>query len=229
MKVITIIYTTALLFIAGNAFGQEVTNPNSKSIGFYFQPEYSAMFLDDHIGNAVGFGLGITTKNRKWDFGIRYYGRSGPINLQDEYELVLPDGETYKEKSSLMLGHDHGYFGAEAGYNIRLKNERLTIRIPVSFGYFGAGYYLKGEDRFTPDGQRTSVWEDKQQDGADSGFGLGTEFGAQFIYQLSAKNEHILVMLGATYLNSFGYESFLGGEDLYNNKMRSSFGFRFSF
>lgn len=215
-----------LVFIGTNAFSQDSNESTDQSIGFYFQPEYSAMFLNDHVGNAVGFGLGITTKNEKWDFGIRYYGRSGPINPK-EYELVLPAGETYKGKSSIMLGHDHGFLGLEAAYNLRLKNDRLMIRIPVSFGQFGAGFYLKGDDRYTPDGERTSVWEDKLQGGEDAGFGFCSEFGAQFIYQLSAKNEHIHIMMGATYLNTYGYESFLGGKDFYNNKVRASVGFRF--
>lgn len=224
-KTITIII---LAFISVSGFAQHKTAKADPSIGIYFQPEYSAMFLNDHLGHAVGFGLGITSKNKKWDLGIRFYGRSGPINPK-EYELVLPEGDTYKGKSSIMLGHDHGYLGIEAAYIIKWNNERLKIRLPVSFGQFGAGFYLKGEDRFTPDGQRTSVWEDKLQEGADAGFGLCSELGVQFIFQLSPKNEHIHFVLGATYLNTYGYESFLGGKDFYNNKVRSSAGFRFSF
>ena len=215
-----------LVFIGTHAFSQDSNESTDQSIGFYFQPEYSAMFLNDHVGNAVGFGLGISSKNDKWDFGIRYYGRSGPINPK-EYELVLPVGETYKGKSSIKLGHDHGFLGLEAAYNLRLKNNRLMIRMPVSFGQFGAGFYLRGDDRYTPDGERTSVWEDKLQGGEDAGFGFCSEFGAQFIYQLSAKNEHIHIMMGATYLNTYGYESFIGGKDFYNNKVRASVGFRF--
>jgi len=228
MKVKTIILALLLASASSIAISQETTQTESQSMGFYFQPEYSAMILNDHVGNAVGFGLGITTKNKKWDFGIRYYGRSGPINPK-EYELVLPAGEAYKGKSSIMLGHDHGFLGLEAAYNLRFKNDRLMIRIPVSFGQFGAGFYLRGDDRFTPDGERTSVWEDKLQGGEDAGFGFCSEFGAQFIYQLSAKNKHIHIMMGATYLNTYGYESFLGGKDFYNNKVRASVGFRFSF
>lgn len=217
-----------LAFISVNVFAQEKTETADRSIGFYFQPEYSAMLLNDHVGNAVGFGLGIASKNKRWEFGIRYYGRSGPVNPK-EYELVLPEGETYKGKSSVSLGHDHGYLGIEAAYNIAFNNERMVLRIPVSFGQFGAGFYLKGEDRYTPDGERTSVWEDKLQGGSDAGFGFSSEFGAQFLYQVSSKNEHIHLMIGATYMNTYGYESFLGGADFYNNKGRTSAGFRFSF
>lgn len=179
------------------------------------------------IGNTVGFGLGVISKNDKWDVGIRYYGRSGPINLHKEYELVLPAGETYKGQSSVMLGVDHVYLGLEAAYSFTLGKERLSVRIPVSFGQLGAGFYLKGEDRFTPDGQRTSVWEDKLQGGSDAGFGFCSEFGAQLIYQISPKNEHIHLMVGASYMNTYGYESFLGGTGFYNNKIRATIGFRF--
>lgn len=228
MKLQTTISILFLAFISVKSYAQESTESKDQLIGFFFQPEYSAMLLNDHVGNAVGFGLGITSKNDSWDFGIRYYGRSGPINPK-EYELVLPEGETYKGKSSIMLGHDHGYLGVELAYNIRLNNERLAIRIPVSFGQFGAGFYLKGDDRFTPDGQRTSVWEDELQGGSDAGFGFCSELGAQILYQLSQENEHIQLMLGATYMNTYGYESFLGGTDFYNNKVRASIGFRFSY
>ncbi len=229
MKTQKTILIIILAFISVTGFAQETNETADQSIGFYFQPEYSAMFLNNHIGNAVGFGLGISSKNRKWDIGIRTYGRSGPINLHDDYELVLPAGETYKGSSTITLGADHGYIGLEAAYTIRLKNERVAIRIPVSFGQFGAGFYLRGEDRYTPDGERTSVWEDRLQGGSDAGFGFCSEFGAQLLYQLSAKNDHIHLMLGATYMNTYGYESFLGGIDFFNNKLRTSAGFRFSF
>lgn len=226
MKKLAIIATALLTIVSTSAIAQVGTNSNTSSLGFYLQPEYSAMFLGDHIGNTVGFGLGVISKNDKWDVGIRYYGRSGPINLHKEYELVLPAGETYKGQSSVMLGVDHGYLGLEAAYNFAL-GKRLSVRIPVSFGQMGAGFYLKGEDRFTPDGQRTSVWEDKLQGGSDAGFGFCSEFGAQLIYQISPKNEHIHLMAGASYMNTYGYESFLGGTDFYNNKIRASVGFRF--
>lgn len=229
MNIQKTILIITLAFITISGLAQERTETADQTIGFYFQPEYSAMFLNNHVGNAVGFGLGISSKNRKWDVGIRYYGRSGPINLHDDYELVLPAGETYKGKSTITLGADHGYLGLETAYTIRLKSNRVAIRIPVSFGQFGAGFYLRGEDRYTPDGERTSVWEDKLQGGEDAGFGLCSEFGAQLLYQPSARNDHIHLMLGATYMNTYGYESFLGGKDFYNNKMRASAGFRFSF
>ena len=225
MKVYKIIIIIFVVSISNQLFGQE----QDGKLGFYFQPEYSAMFLEGHIGNAVGFGIGITNKNKKWDLGIRYYGRSGPINLHQEYELVLPTGTTYKDKSSLFLGNDHAYLGVEVAYNLRLNNERIMLRFPLSFGQFGAGFYMKDEDRVTPDGRRVNEWEDELQGGTDAGFALATEFGAQFIYQILPNNKHIHLALGATYMNSYGYKSFLGGKDFYNNKLRTSIGVRVGF
>ena len=198
-------------------------------MGFYIQPEYSAMFLDDHIGNAVGANFGITTKSRKLDIGIRYYGRSGPINEQQEYALTLPQGETYKGQSTLLLGADHGYIGLEVAYNLLLKDDRLLVRFPVSFGQVGAGFYLKDDDRITPDGRRVSEWEDDLQGDTDAGFGLATEVGVHAFYQPFAALKSLRIGGGINYTNTYGYTSFLGGDDFFNNKLRANFGLRVGF
>ncbi len=187
------------------------------------------MFLDDHIGNAVGVNFGITTISGKLDIGIRYYGRSGPINESQEYELVLPEGKTYKGQSTLFLGADHGYIGLEAAYNLPLKDDRLLIRFPISFGQVGAGFYLKGNDRVTPDGRRVSEWEDDLQDGTDAGFGLASEVGVHVFYQLFASINNLRIGGGINYTNTYSYTSFLGGDDFYNNRLRTNIGFRVGF
>ena len=212
-----------LLAIASisNAFAQS----KKAKAGFYFQPEYSTMFLKDHIGNAVGFNIGFTTRNEKWDIGMRYYGRSGPINQHKEYDLVLESGTTYKGKSALKLGADHGYLALETAYNLALS-DRLLVRFPISFGQLGAGFYLKGEDRLTPDGRRVSEWEDELQNGTDAGFGLASEIGTQLFYQPFKSQPHIMLGTGVLFTNTYGYSSFLGGDDFYNNKFRLSFGLR---
>lgn len=225
MKLFKIISMALFLAFSNNIFSQDQNN----KLGFYLQPEYSAMFLDDHIGNAVGVGIGITTKNRKWDIGLRVYGRSGPINLHQQYELVLPEGNTYKGKSVLSLANDHGYLGAEVAYNLKLNSDRMMLRFPFSFGQFGAGFYLQNDDRITPDGRRVNEWEDDLQEGEDAGFGLASEVGVQLVYQIIPDNPHFHFATGITYTNTFGYESFLGGEDFYNNKLRASFGLRVGF
>jgi hypothetical protein len=222
MKIFKIILVTVATFYITTGFSQ------TNEIGFYFQPEYSAMFLDDHIGNAVGVGIGITTKNKKWDIGVRTYGRSGPINTGQLYDLVLPEGTTYKGKSILKVANDQGFLGLEIAYNLELNSERLMIRFPVSFGQFGAGFYLLDDDRITPDGRRVNEWEDELQEGSDAGFGLLSEFGSQIIYHVMP-DKHFNLFMGITYTNTYGYSSFLGGEDFYNNKLRGSIGIRVGF
>lgn len=82
------------------------------------------MPLDGHLGRTVGFSAGISTPGRTFDFGMRYYGRRGPINEHQEYELALSAGQTYKGKEVQYLGADHGYIGLEAAYNLPLANDR---------------------------------------------------------------------------------------------------------
>lgn len=225
MQIHKIFFIVIFSFFTESGFAQHQEN----RVGFYFQPFYSAMFLENHIGNAVGFNMGITTKNKKWNLGIRYYGRSGPINLQQEYELALPEGQTYKDKSVLQLGADHGYLGLEAAYQIALNSNRLKIRIPFSFGQLGAGFYLKDDDRDTPDGRRVNEWEDELQNGTDAGFGLASEIGIQVIHRIVPSLEQLNFVGGLHYLNTYGYESFLGGDDFYNNKLRASIGISVGF
>lgn len=210
-----------LLFLTNSSIAQSKT----KHIGFYFQPEYSAMFLKDHVGNAVGFNLGIISKNKRWEMGIRYYGRSGPINQHQEFELVLNSGTSYKGKSVLNLGADHGYLGIEMAY-IHTFSNRLFFRIPISIGQLGAGFYLKDEDRITPDGRRVSEWENELQGNEDAGFSISSEIGTQLFYQSFKKQENILIGIGLHLNNTYGYKSFIGGDDYFNNTFRFSIGLR---
>ena len=100
------------------------------------------------------------------------------------------------------------------------------MRIPVSAGFFAAGFYLQDDDRITPDGRRVNEWEDELQGGEDAGDGSFTEFGLQLLYRLRSDNEHLSLFSGVTYTSTFGYSSFLGDEDLFNNRLRASVGIR---
>lgn len=226
--IISLLTVSALLFIfSAKSIAQDVEVKSG--IGFYFNPHYSAMFLDDHVGNAFGFNIGISSKNRKWTAGIRFYSRSGPINEGQEYDLVLADGQTYKGKSVLKLGADHGYVGVEIAYSFRASDDKILVRIPVSMGQVGAGFYLKGEDRITPDGRRVRDWEDDLQEGNDAGFGAALELGVEVFYSPFEDLPYIAFGGGAHYTKTFGYESFIGGDDYLNNKIRISAGMYFSF
>ncbi len=223
-----LIPVSVLLFIfSTKTFAQDQVTKSG--IGFYFNPHYSAMFLENHVGNAFGFNLGISSENRKWTAGFRFFSRSGPINEHQEYDLVLTDGQTYKGKTVLKLGADHGYVGLEVAYNFRLSDDKLLLRIPVSFGSIGAGFYNKGEDRITPDGRRVSEWEDDLQAGNDAGFGTALEIGVEAFYSPFENLPYIAFGGGAHYTKTFGYESFLGGDDYYNDKLRITAGMYFSF
>lgn len=191
--------------------------------GFYFAPEYSAMFLQNHVGNAIGFTLGTTVFQHKLAIGFRYIGRSGPINEHVEFPLVLPVGTSYKGKQTIQLGADHGYFGLELAYHHQSKDRRWLFRFPASFGQVGAGFYLKDDDRITPDGRRVSEWEDQLMGDTDAGFGLAAEIGSAVYYRPSDKLP-VAIGGGIHYTRTFGYESFIGGTDFYNNKLRASFG-----
>ena len=152
----------------------------------------SAMLRFRHICKKISYQLQLKdAKNKKWDIGVRTYGRSGPINTGQLYDLVLPEGTTYKGKSILKVANDQGFLGLEIAYNLELNSERLMIRFPVSFGQFGAGFYLLDDDRITPDGRRVNEWEDELQGGNDAGFALLSEFGSQVIYQIIPDNRHL--------------------------------------
>lgn len=222
MKTIKFNSLFVLLLLTSNLIQAQNNQPSR--VGFYIAPEYSAMLLDNHVGNAVGFNVGVSLLNRKLSIGLRYVGRSGPINEHQEFPLVLSNGQTYKGKSTVNLGGDHGYFGLELAYNYNFGNDRWMLKIPFSFGQVGAGFYLKGEDRVTPDGRRVSEWEDDLQGGSDAGFGLAAELGANLYYQPFKKLSYFSVGLGAHFTKTFGYESFIGGNDFYNNKPRISLG-----
>ncbi|MEN0049041.1 MAG: hypothetical protein AAF806_18395 [Bacteroidota bacterium] len=208
---------------------QHTSAQSNEKLGFYFIPEYSAMLLENHIGNAVGFNVGVSSKNRKWHIGLRYYGRSGPINEHIEYPLELQNGQEYKGKSVVNLGADHGYLGLEGAYNLFLNNGKIQLRFPVSVGQLGAGFYLKGEDRITPDGRRVSEWEDDIQEGEDAGFGISTELGASIYFQPVESLPQLKLGTAIHFANTFGYRSFLGGDDYYNNKVRLSLGLNLGF
>ncbi|MEM8525635.1 MAG: hypothetical protein AAGG68_13420 [Bacteroidota bacterium] len=216
-------------FVFSFFYLQNASAQSNEKLGFYFIPEYSAMLLEKHIGNAVGFNVGVSSKNRKWDFGLRYYGRSGPINEHIEYPLKLQNGQDYKGKSVVQLGADHGYIGLEGAYNIFLNKEKIRVRFPISVGQLGAGFYLKDEDRITPDGRRVSEWEDDLQGGEDAGFGIGAEAGASIYFQLVEALPELKFGTGIHFGKTFGYRSFIGGDDFYDNKLRLSFGLNLGF
>ncbi|MFK7922814.1 MAG: hypothetical protein AB8H47_12695, partial [Bacteroidia bacterium] len=166
----------------------------------------------DHLGRTMGFQTGFIFANGHLKTGFFYYGRSGPINPQT-YELILPSGTEYNGKSSLNLGADHGAFGLFVSPVVSLGSD-WQLEVPIKFGQMGAGFYLVGEDRVTPDGRRVSEWEDDLMGASDAGFGWLLEGGVRLSRALPTE-ANIRVGAGIHYSQTIGYDSFLGGTDFY--------------
>lgn len=169
------------------------------------------MFLDGHVGRAMGFQTGVSILKRQLHVGMFYYGRSGPINPHT-VSYSLDEGQTYKGKETIDFRADHGAFGVVVAPQFKLG--KVHMDIPLMFGQFGAGFYLTDEDRLTPDGRRVSEWEDDLLGGEDAGFGWILEGGIRARTSLTQDN-HIQIGMGLHYTHTIGYNSTLGGTDYY--------------
>ena len=169
------------------------------------------MIHGDHLGNAVGFQTGISILNDHLQIGIFGYGRSGPINPQ-EYQVILPAGETYKGQSEVNVRADHGAFGLMIAPQFQL-GEQWKVDIPIYIGQMGAGFYLFGDNRITPDGRRVSEWENELMGGVDAGFSMHYEAGVRLKRSVG---QHTDLMLGLHYALAPGWETFVGGTGFYN-------------
>ncbi len=170
------------------------------------------MLLKEHTGIAPGVEVGVKVLRQRLQIGIIAYNRSGPINPHTE-TLTLEDGQTYKGQSQLKLRADHGAFGIVVAPQFRFG--KVILDIPLTIGQMAAGFYLTGDDRITPDGRRTSEWEDELMGETDSGAGSFVEGGLRVKLPLNA-SETILGGVGFHYTQTLGYESFVGGSDYYN-------------
>lgn len=214
-----------LFFSIASAQSSDLVDlPQANKVGWYFSPSYSPMFHNDHIGNAVGAEIGASFLKRHLQVGFFYLGRSGPINPQ-EYIYSLPTGEDYKGKTELSVGADHAAFGLAITPIIPLAGKKLNLEIPLVFGQLGAGFYLKGEDRITPDDRRVSEWENELMNNMDAGFGLMLDGGIRVSTPI-AKSGGIIGGLGFHYTQTFGWETTVGGRDFFDIP-RMSFFLRF--
>ena len=207
MRLITFTILTLGLF-----FNSAHSQAQSK-ISWFFTPEVSLMLHGDHAGNAVGFQTGISILKSHLQVGFFYYGRSGPINGQT-YPVVLPSGQTYLGQEVVSVRADHGAFGLTVAPQISLMNG-WALDFPMNIGQMGAGFYLFGEDRLTPDGRRVSTWENELMDGRDAGFSLLLEGGARLKAPLG-KDTGIKAIAGIHYAYAPNWDTFVGGSDFYN-------------
>lgn len=212
-NIITIIIAiSAILTIKA----QEVSKSNK--IGWFITPEIGAMFLEDHIGNAVGASFGIKVWKDRLKIGINAYGRSGPINPKT-FTVEAYNGQTYKGNRTLRLRADYGTLGLMIAPTFNIK--KMQIDVPISYGMAGGGFYLVGEDRKTPDGARVSEWENKLMNGEDAASGSWLEFGVRGFFPTKIKG--IQVGAGVHYSMVQGWKTYYDPSgEFYNNKFRAS-------
>lgn len=215
-----------LMAVLSQAYSQDNnTNTKSRKIGWYITGEYSTLFLDSHVGNAVGFSAGVTLFSDHLKIGFFNYGRSGPIN-STTFITALPEGVSYKGRTSLELRADHGAFGLMIAPSFNLPNSKMQIDIPIYIGSVAAGFYLAGEDRTTPDGRRVSEWEDELFQGEDANFAGMTEIGVRLL--IPSKLNRLKYGIGMHYTTTQDWSTYADPSgDFYNNKLRASFFIQF--
>ncbi len=218
-NIILVVFLLSAVFVA-KAQDQNTTFTKKRKVGWFIAPEYSTMFLEDHVGQAVGFTVGVKLFNDRLKVGYYNYARSGVINSKT-FSARIPNGGTYKGRESLDLRADHGAFGLMLAPTFRLPNSRLEIDVPIYIGSIGAGFYLSGDDRDTPDGRRVSEWEDELFNDEDAAFAGMMEFGVRLL--VPTKLNKLKWGVGLHYLTVQDWSTFVDPSgDFYNNKLRAS-------
>lgn len=144
----------------------------------YVSLEWRAFRLADHLSHGPAFSLGVSLLRDHLRVGLMGFGRPGPWNPA-EFAVKLPDGVDYKGKTELSLRSDGAMMGAHVTGLIDLPKVPVVLELPLQVGYGGFGFYLHGEDRITPDGDRVSVWEDRLFQDTDSFLGVIVETGVR--------------------------------------------------
>lgn len=203
-----------LLFLLGSLSAQEA---RPARIGWFVSPEAGLMFLEGHAGRTVGVSLGLKVLRNHLKVGIFNYARSGPINPAT-FRVSAYGDIPYQGSSQLTLRADHGAFGLMLAPSFRLG--RGEIDLPIQVGMLGAGFYLFGEARNTPDGRRVSAWENELMNAQDADFGNLLEVGLRGMIPLASG-----VQLGAGlhYTRTQGWAAYYDPSgQFYNNKLRMS-------
>ncbi len=220
MKNLIITLAFLLFGISVNAQSTDETATKKRKTGWFVTAEYSTMFLKDHIGQAPGFSMGLKLLKDHLKIGYFNYFRSGPINSHT-VNTPLPNGLTYKGKSSVDLRADHGAFGLMIAPSFTLRKSKIEIDFPIYIGSIGAGFYLAGDDRNTPDNRRVSDWENDLFDGKDAAFAGMTEFGVRAMFP--AQINGLQWGVGVHYLTVQDWTTYVDPSgDFYNNKLRAS-------
>lgn len=190
-------------------------NSTSK-IGWFLNPEVGGIFHADNFGKTLGGTIGLKFFNNHLKVGWQMYGSPGPINSK-EYVITPSNGQLYKGQSTIAIRSDYGAAGLFIAPMFNIKKIRLEF--PVTIGQMGAGFYLTGDDRKTPDGERVSVWEDKLMDGRDAGFSTLYEVGSRVFFPLP--HDNITIGLGLHYIMAPDWETYTDPTgDIYQNRFR---------
>jgi len=210
------IIITICMLTSIHSFSQ---NDEGRKLGWFVSPEIGAIIHSDHLGKTFGGALGVKLLKGHLKAGFQFYGRPGPINAK-EFLVPASDGQIYRGSNTLTLRADHGTAGLYLAPVVQLK--KVKLEFPIGLGQMGAGYYLTGEDRDTPDGDRVSVWENKLMDERDAGFSTWYEFGSRLFVPMP--NQNISLGFGVHYSLAPGWEAYADPTgDLYNNRIRLAF------
>ncbi|MFT5681215.1 MAG: hypothetical protein ACI8RZ_002121 [Myxococcota bacterium] len=130
--------------------------------------EWRGYTMADHLSHGPAFTLGASLLEDHLRLGFAATTRPGPINPAT-FPLDVSESP-YNGLDTLQLRSDGGTAGLLIAPGTSIG--RFHLSAPLMLGYGGYGFYLVGEDRVTPDGQKPSVWEDTLLAGKDSAFGL---------------------------------------------------------
>jgi hypothetical protein len=220
MRNLIILVAFLLIGIGANAQSTVETTAKKRKIGWFITPEYGTMFLKDHIGQTVGFSMGIKLFKDHLKIGYFNYGRSGVINSYT-INTPLPAGVSYKGKTSIDLRADHGAFGLMIAPSFTLRKSKIEIDFPIHIGSIGAGFYMADDDRKTPDNRRVSEWENELFDGKDAAFAGMFEFGVRAF--VPTKLNGLQWGIGVHYTTVQDWTTYADPSgDFYNNKFRAS-------
>lgn len=141
-------------------------SPIARRFGGFVGVEWRVMGIGGHLSHGPGFQAGAILFDHLM-IGVAGIARPGPINPQT-FAYTLPEGETYKGKSTLHLRSDGSVLGLLVAPFHDFRRAPLSVELPVMVGLGGFGFYLHGEDREVPDDRRVSAWENELFDERDS-------------------------------------------------------------
>jgi len=204
---------------------QEKAPSKPPVMGWFINSQARLMGVGQHVSNSLAIQGGVNLF-RNLQVGLNFMIRSGPIN-PTTFDITLPEGVTYKGQSKLDLGSEWTIIGLFLAPKVKIPQLAwLELDFPVVIGVGGAGFYLKGDNRKTPDGKRTSVWENKLMDGRDFTFGPAVDLGLRLMFAIP-KVSWFRIGLGLHYSILLGYNSFARPEPNFYNGFSGSLNISF--